>query len=87
MAAVQVAFLSDDTPEVVMRKFGSEPWFEPDFHEPDRGPVQGSGYWLNWTDGPVQRSPFLECIERFRRQHQSRQSHSVHTVDVSDFLL
>jgi hypothetical protein len=34
------------------------------FYEPDRGPAQGSGYWLNWTDGPVQRSPFLEHIER-----------------------
>jgi hypothetical protein len=40
MAAVQAAFLSGDTPQVVMRKFGSEPWFEPDFHEPDRGQVQ-----------------------------------------------
>jgi len=33
------------------------------FHELDRGPVQRSEYGLNWTDGLVQRSAFLERIE------------------------
>jgi hypothetical protein len=72
---------------LVMWKFGSEPQFEP-----DHSPVQGSEYWLNWTDGPVQCSPFLECIEHVHtcpnafERNTNQGSHSVHMVDVSDFL-